>query len=109
VLLILVVLVSACGGPDCEVVCDIDETQYTIDISCESGSAMCNVEHSTTTGAKGELQKFSRNDDCTYDESGNTYHIEGEVNFDADEKVDNYYFEVTGGVFGDVPQICEYP
>lgn len=39
-LLILVNLISSCGGPVCEVVCDIDETQCTIDISCESGSAM---------------------------------------------------------------------
>jgi len=67
------------------------------------------VKRSTTTGASGELQKYSRNDDCTYNDSGNTYHIEGEINYDSNEQVDNYYFEVIGGVFGDVLQICEYP
>ncbi len=104
-----VILITACGDPGCEVICDVDETQCTIDITCETGSAMCNMERSTVTGPHGELVMYSRNDDCTYDDSGNSYHIEGEINFDASEKVENYYFEVTGGVFGDTPQICAYP
>ncbi len=102
-------IVSACSDSGCEVICDIDETQCTIDITCETGSAMCKMERSTVTGPKGELKKYTRNDECTYDESGNTYHIEGEVNFDANEKVDDYYFEVTGGEFGNTPQICVDP
>ena len=100
---------TACGKKECELICDIDEKEYTLDVTCESGGAQCQAERSRTTGPKGNLIKFSRNDDCTYGDSGNTYHIEGEINFDANEKVKDYHFEVTGGAFGDEPQVCEYP
>ena len=93
----------------CLLVCNTYEDQVAIEITCESGNASCLANRGSIVGPGGLLEKRTRNDDCTYENSGNTYHIEGEINYGANKNVDNYHFEVTGGVFGDIPQICKFP
>ena len=109
IITIVAVLFAACGGPECALECSVDKEKYLVDITCESGAASCQIERSTALGPNGELIKFTRNDVCTYENSGNTYKIEGEINFGKNEEIDNYRFVVTGGVFGENPQICESP
>ncbi len=107
--LMIVALFTACGGPECALECNIDKENYNVDITCETGAAGCQAKRSTTTGPNGELIKFARDDECTYENTGNTYKIRGEINFGENEEIENYRFIVTGGVFGEDPQICEFP
>jgi hypothetical protein len=47
------------------------------------------------------------NQERTYENTGNTYKIVGDIVVDKSIPKVNYNITITGGIFGETPQICE--
>ena len=91
--------------PACEVKCGIEEQQYIIDITCESGEQT--TEYHDQSAFEGEIVKITIDQKRTYKNTGNEYNIEGVVLIHRiKEEVQEEDITVTGGVFGEVPQKC---
>jgi hypothetical protein len=84
----------------CEVKCDVDfRGNLSIEITCESGSVN---QTSTTSFRDGGIHITGQR---TYQTSGNTYNFTAFII--AKEGAWKAKIEVTGGVFGEIPQTCE--
>lgn len=91
--------------PSCEVVCNVGTERYGIEITCESGTMTVSRSDSTTFGDN--TIKLELDQSRTYENTGNTYQINGTINVDEAAGTVDYFITVTGGVFGSVPQVCE--
>jgi hypothetical protein len=99
--------------------CDVDAERYRIEITCESGQMAVKVNDTTSFEyddvGRRKAVKVQLDQERTYENTGNTYKIAGDISIgfeygDAGQVVNqpvNYRITVTGGVFGEVPQICE--
>ena len=95
--------------PDCAVECVITTEDYSIDITCESGSTTTEYNNESMeylyddSGQSGV--KLHLNQSRTYENTNNTYQIAGiiEVNYRTNTVTHN--ITVSGGVFTD-PQTC---
>jgi len=97
--------------PPCALKCNIDAESYGFDITCESGSVTKEMSNSTSLeyDPSGQVSKatVTVNQKQTYSSSGNTYHIVGTITAHLIAGYAEYDIEVTGGAFGDTPQICK--
>jgi hypothetical protein len=84
----------------------VDTEGYNIEITCESGPVRV-AYYNESTRFEGQVVKLKLNQERTYQNTGRTYKIVGDIAADrATDKV-SYHITVTGGVFGTTPQICE--
>ena len=97
--------IPATPTPSCEVVCNIDTERYGINITCESGTIKQTMNDSTKF--EGDIIKVTLKQSRTYENTGNTYQINGNITVDKAADTVSYLITVTGGVFGSVPQVCE--
>lgn len=110
--LLLVALLGAllvgCGGPACELECDITMEAYGFSVSCESGPHTTSMSDATTflRRPEGDLITVEVDQDLTYSDSGNTYEIEGQIWVDEATNTVSYEITATGGVFKG-PQTCK--
>jgi hypothetical protein len=96
--------------PACKVNCDVGTEGYGIEITCESGQVTTEFFNESTSfeyDSSGQRQiiKVQLNQKRTYENTGNTYKIVG--NIVVDKPNVSYHITVTGGVFGEMPQTCE--
>ncbi|MFQ5943892.1 MAG: hypothetical protein ACE5JF_10095 [Anaerolineales bacterium] len=89
----------------CDVECVVDTKGYEIDIACESGETT--VTYGDSTSFEGQTIKLQLDQKRVYKNSGNEYKIVGNIFVDEFANKVEYDITVTGGVFGDTPQICE--
>jgi 5,10-methylene-tetrahydrofolate dehydrogenase/methenyl tetrahydrofolate cyclohydrolase len=85
--------------------CNVDTERYGVEITCESGTATITYNDSITY--EGQVIKVKLNQERTYENTGNTYKIVGDIVVDKSADKVGYHITVTGGVFGETPQICE--
>ncbi len=78
---------------------------YSVEITCESGEATTSISDSTSY--EGQIIKLTLSQERTYNNTENTYKIVGNIVVDKSKNEVNYNLTVTGGVFGETPQICE--
>jgi len=95
--------------PACKVKCDVNTEGYSIKITCESGPTTTTYNDSTSFEydnlGRVKVVKVQLNQERTYENTGNTYKIIG--NIVVDKPNVSYHITVTGGVFGETPQTCE--
>ena len=95
--------------PDCAVECDIGTEEYSIVITCESGSTTTTYNNESTeyeyddSGLSG--LKLNLNQTRTYENTNNTYQIVGVINVNLRQNTTTHNITVSGGVFND-PQTC---
>ena len=95
--------------PDCAVECDIGTEEYSIVITCESGSTTTTYNNESTeyeyddSGLSG--LKLNLNQTRTYENTNNTYQIVGVINVNLRQNTVTHNITVSGGVFND-PQTC---
>ena len=97
--------IPATPTPSCEVVCNIDTERYGINITCESGTIKQTMNDSTKF--EGDIIKVTLKQSRTYENTGNTYQINGNITVDKAADTVSYLITVTGGAFGSVPPVCE--
>ena len=97
--------IPATPTPSCEVVCNIDTERYGINITCESGTVKQTMNDSTKF--EGDIIKVTLKQSRTYENTGNTYQINGDITVDKAANTVSYLITVSGGVFGTSPQVCE--
>jgi hypothetical protein len=90
---------------ECEVECLVDTNGYHVSITCESGQTT--VTYGDSTKFEDQTIKLQLNQIRVYENSGNKYEIIGSIFIDEAADEVEYSIMVTGGVFGDTPQICE--
>lgn len=101
--------------PTCSVECEGSYDSFSrgpslsVEITCESGASTQTVfSYKGWVGENKETWGTHFNVERTYEDSGNTYEITAyawEEYVEGAIKV-RYHIEVTGGVFGETPQIC---
>lgn len=95
--------------PDCLLVCDIGTEEYSIDITCESGSTTTTYNNESTeyqydgAGLSGLILHLNRS--RTYENTNNTYQIVGTIEVDLRQNTETHNITVSGGAFN-VPQTC---
>ncbi len=96
--------------PECGIKCDIGTEEYSIEITCESGS-MSTEFNSQSTGYEYDDQgnvikiKLNLDQSRTYENTMNTYQIVGVININLRNNTVTHNITVSGGVFKD-PQNC---
>lgn len=96
--------------PDCEVVCNINTEEYSINITCESGSTTTTYNNESTEyhyDNNGQLSGITKHlsQTRTYENTKNTYQIVGVIDVDLKQNTVTYNITVSGGVFTE-PQTC---
>jgi hypothetical protein len=89
----------------CEVECLVDTKGYIVEITCESGQTT--VTYGDSTKFQDQTIELQLNQTRVYENSGNKYEITGSIFVDETAGEVEYSIAITGGVFGDTPQICE--
>jgi hypothetical protein len=100
--------------PPCALKCNIDTQGYGFEISCESGKYTEQLNNKTryeyalppNDNIKSHLI-LELNQERTYESTKNKYSISGTIVIGLLDNTAGYSIKVTGGVFGDTPQICE--
>ncbi len=95
--------------PVCQWSCDINTETYGFDISCESGKYQVTINDSSKYNYdNGKLKTVSLDikRERMYENTKNTYVINGTILVDLIEKTVDYNIKVSGGAFGDIEQIC---
>ena len=83
----------------------MDTETYGVEITCESGTAT--VTYNDSIKYEGQVIRVKLDQERTYQNTGNTYKIVGDIVVDKSTDKVSYHITVTGGAFGEVPQICE--
>ena len=95
--------------PDCAVECDIGTDEYSIVITCESGSTTTTYNNESTEYQYDNIGlsgiKLNLNQSRTYENTNNTYQIVGVINVNLRQNTVTHNITVSGGVFND-PQTC---
>jgi hypothetical protein len=95
--------------PDCAVECDIGTEEYSIAITCESGSTVTTYHDETTEYLYDDLGrsgiKLHLNRSRTYENTMNTYQISGVIEVNYRSNTVTYNITVSGGVFTEA-QTC---
>jgi hypothetical protein len=105
--------VASDEAESCALQCEIDGEGYSISISCEEGRFSDYLDESTEftyndQGLRSGLI-LHLNRERTYATSKNKYQISGTIAVDLLAKTATYTVSVTGGVYGDTPQVCQSP
>ena len=132
ILIIALIFVGSVVGcpesnPPCKFNCNVETDwegqsrkelyRYSFVITCESGNYTENIDENFNVEGKYDsylrefkpkLIKVQLECKRTYKNSGNIYNIVGHINIDKDDNnKTNYRFVVTGGIFGNMQEICE--
>jgi len=95
--------------PDCSLVCDIGMDEYSIDITCESGSTTTTFNNQRTEyqydNGVISLIILHLNQTRTYENTKNTYLIVGEITVNKKLNTVTHNITVSGGAFKN-PQTC---
>lgn len=94
----------------CDLVCDIGTQQYSIAVSCESGSFTTQYNNETTeyhySGSVRSGFTLYLNRVRTYHDSGQAYTITGQIDVDEIHDAVTYNIQAAGGAFGSTPGTC---
>lgn len=95
--------------PGCAIECDIGTDEYTIDITCESGTTTTTFNNQRTEyqydNGVVSVIKLYLNQTRTYENTKNTYTIVGVITVNKKQNTVTHNITVSGGVFKD-PQTC---
>ena len=104
---------TATPTPACMLECEVSTEKYSIGITCESGPMTIeHLQNEKTTyqyDSSGNRTEISLNINRkrTYENTQNAYVIVGNIDVDLVQSSVDYRIVVTGGEFGDTPQICK--
>ena len=110
--MVLIILSSGCGGggQTYTLECNIDTEQYGFSISGEEGPVTIQThgESTSTEYQDGNMSsiKVEVNRTLTFENSGNSYDLEGEINVDFLNGIVKYDITATGDTFEE-PQSCK--
>lgn len=101
----------ALTAEDCELSCEVSTDSLSVEISCETGQNTTEMNDSTSVeyDDTSTIYTMTIDEQRTYTNSGNTYHITGTVIFEqvgSSMSLESYDLSVTGGVFGENVQTC---
>ena len=97
--------------PECAIKCDVSTEEYSIEITCESGSIITEYHDQSTEyeydPSNGQTIgiKINLNQSRTYENTMNTYQIVGVINVNLRQNTVTHNITVSGGVFN-APQTC---
>ena len=102
---------TGCGGAEQEytLVCDIDTEQFSFMINGEEGplTTQTHGESRSSDYKDGKMVSLSMdiNRTMTFEDTGNSYDLVGEISIDFSKELVNYEITVTGDTFAE-PQTC---